>query len=200
MLFLVQKNVLFVIFFFSCVNIVFCELMLLELGDLLGLSLLRNFFSAANISARLLNISSSSNLIPHFVLHISRLPDIAQKTACTQNEAMDVTFQMKYALAFYSSMHVTREIKQILGGAFFFIHPVNDLRQISSTILDNYPRLSQTIILDYLRHLSLTFLDNYPQLSQTTSLNYLSQRSQTILDNYPRLSQKTILDYLRKLS
>ena len=64
MLFLVPKNVLFVIFFFSCVNIVFCELMLLELGDLLGLSLLRNFFSAANISARLLNISSSSNLIP----------------------------------------------------------------------------------------------------------------------------------------
>ena len=87
-----SKNVLFVIFFFSCVNIVFCELILLELGDLLGLSLLRNFFSAANISARLLNISSSSNLIPHFVLHISRLPDIAQKTACTQNEAMDVTF------------------------------------------------------------------------------------------------------------
>ena len=100
MLFLVPKNVLFVIFFFSCVNIVFCELMLLELGDLLGLSLLRNFFSAANISARLLNISSSSNLIPHFVLHISRLPDIAQKTACTQNEAMDVTFQMKYVSAF----------------------------------------------------------------------------------------------------
>ena len=100
MLFLVPKNVLFVIFFFSCVNIVFCELMLLELGDLLGLSLLRNFFSAANISARLLYISSSSNLIPHFVLHISRLPDIAQKTACTQNEAMDVTFQMKYVSAF----------------------------------------------------------------------------------------------------
>ena len=100
MLFLVPKNVLFVIFFFSCVNIVFCELMLLELGDLLGLSLLRNFFSAANISARLLNISSSSNLIPHFVLHISRLPDIAQKTACTQNEAMDVTFQMKYVSTF----------------------------------------------------------------------------------------------------
>jgi len=73
--------------------------MLLDLGDLLWLSLLRNFFSAANISERLLNISNSSNLTPHFVLHISRLPDIAQKTDCTQNEAMDVTFQMKYVSA-----------------------------------------------------------------------------------------------------
>ena len=53
-----------------------------------------------NISARLLNISTSSTFIPHFVLLISQLPDIAQKTACTQNEAMDVTFQMKYVLAF----------------------------------------------------------------------------------------------------
>ena len=103
MLFLVPKNVLFVIFFFSCVNIVFCELMLLELGDLLGLSLLRNFFSAARsiFSCKYFsNISNSSNFIPHFVLLISRLPDIAQKTACTRNEAMDVTFQMKYVLAF----------------------------------------------------------------------------------------------------
>ena len=95
-----QKNVLYIFFSLSYLKTVFCELMLLESGDLLGSFLLRNFFSAANISARLLNISSSSNLIPHFVLHISRLPDIAQKTACTQNEAMDVTFQMKYVSAF----------------------------------------------------------------------------------------------------
>ena len=53
-----------------------------------------------NISAKMLNISKSSNLIPDFVLLVSRLPDIAQKTACTQNEAMDPTFQMKYVLAF----------------------------------------------------------------------------------------------------
>ena len=88
-------------------KMVFCELMLLELGALLGLSLLRNFFNAArsiffvvNISARFLNISNSSNFIPNFVLLISRLPDIAQKTACTRNEALDVTFQMKYVLVF----------------------------------------------------------------------------------------------------
>ena len=81
---------------------VFCELMLLELGALLGLSLLRNFFNAArsnfffvNISARFLNISNSSNFIPHFVLL-----NIAQKTACTRNEALDVTFQMNYVLVF----------------------------------------------------------------------------------------------------
>ena len=40
--------------------------------------------------------SNSSNFIPHIVLLISRLPDIAQKTACTRNEPMGVTFQIKY--------------------------------------------------------------------------------------------------------
>ena len=102
-LFLVPKNVVYVIFFFSCLEMVLCELMLLELGYLLGLSLLRNFLSAAGsiVSCKYFgNISNSSNFIPHFVLLISRLPDIAQKTACTRNEAMDVTFQMKYVLAF----------------------------------------------------------------------------------------------------
>ena len=60
-----QKNVFYIIF--SCLKMVFCDLMLC---DLLGLSLLRNFYSAA------------------------------QKTACTRNEAMDVTFQMKHFSAF----------------------------------------------------------------------------------------------------
>ena len=102
-LFLVPKNVVYVIFFFSCLDMVLCELMLLELGYLLGLSLLRNFFSATRsiFSCKYFsNISNSSNFIPHFVLLISRLPDIAQKTACTRNEAMDVTFQMKYVSVF----------------------------------------------------------------------------------------------------
>ena len=81
---------------------VFCELMLLELGDLLGSFLLRIFFSAARSIFSCKYFSNSSNLIPHFVLHIPRLPDIAQETTCTQNEAMDmdVTFQMKYVSAF----------------------------------------------------------------------------------------------------
>ena len=62
-IFLSKKNVFYVIFFFSCLKMVFCELMLLELGDLLGLSLLRNFlvrqgqYFLVNISARWLNIS-----------------------------------------------------------------------------------------------------------------------------------------------
>ena len=101
-IFLSKKNVFYVIFFFSCLKMVFCELMLLELGDLLGLSLLRNFLvrQAKYFLQKLLNISNSSNFIPHFVLLISRLPDIAQKTTCTRNEAMDVTFQIKYVLAF----------------------------------------------------------------------------------------------------
>ena len=101
-----QKNVFYVIFFFSCVKILFCELMLLQLGDLLGSSLLRNFFNTARsifsckYFSKIAQYFHSSDFIPHFVLLISRLPDIAQKTACTRNEAMDVTFQMKYVLAF----------------------------------------------------------------------------------------------------
>ena len=65
-LFLVPKNVVYVIFFFSCLDMVLCELMLLELGYLLGLSLLRNFFSAARsifsckILAFLFSISGGS--------------------------------------------------------------------------------------------------------------------------------------------
>ena len=98
-----KKMFFFVIFFFSYLKRVFSELMLLELDDLLGLSLLRNFFSAARsiFSCKYFsNISNSSNFIPHFVLLISRLPDIAQKTACTRNEAIDVTFHMKYVSVF----------------------------------------------------------------------------------------------------
>ena len=45
--FLVPKNVFYVIFFYSCLNMLFYERMLLDLGDLLALSLLRNLFSAA---------------------------------------------------------------------------------------------------------------------------------------------------------
>ena len=41
------KKYLFIIFFFSCLKMVICELMLLELGDLLWSSLLRNYFSVA---------------------------------------------------------------------------------------------------------------------------------------------------------
>ena len=61
-----KKNVLFVIFFFSCVNIVFCELMLLDLGDLLGLSLLRIFlvwqgqYFLVNILSVLVSITGGS--------------------------------------------------------------------------------------------------------------------------------------------
>ena len=101
-----QKNVSYAIFFFRCLQMVFCELMLLELGDLLGLSLLRNFFSAARsifsckYFSKIAQYFHSSNFIPHFVLLISQLPDIPQKSACTQNEAMDGTFQMKYVSFF----------------------------------------------------------------------------------------------------
>ena len=47
--FFVPKNVLCNLLF-QLFEMVFCELVLLELGDLLGLSLLRNFFSAASLT------------------------------------------------------------------------------------------------------------------------------------------------------
>ena len=40
-----------------------------------------------------------ANLIPCIVLPISRLPDIAQKTTCTQNVPMNATFYSKCVLA-----------------------------------------------------------------------------------------------------
>ena len=43
-----QKYVFYVIFLFSYLKMVFCELMLLDLGDLFGMSLLRNSFSVAS--------------------------------------------------------------------------------------------------------------------------------------------------------
>ena len=39
--------------------------------------------------------SNSSNLIPHIVLVIPRLPDTIQKSLCTADGAMDPTFHMK---------------------------------------------------------------------------------------------------------
>ena len=41
-----------------------------------------------------------NNPIPCIVLPISWLPDISQKTTCTQNVPMDVTFHLKYVPAF----------------------------------------------------------------------------------------------------
>ena len=43
------------------------------------------------------------NLIPCIVLPIPQLPDIAQRTTCTQNVRMDVTFHLRYVPAFYTA-------------------------------------------------------------------------------------------------
>ena len=49
------------------------------------------------------------NMIPCFVLPISRLPNIAQKTTCTQNEAMVVTFHLRYVPAF-NNVYILRNL------------------------------------------------------------------------------------------
>ena len=43
---------------------------------------------------RLYNIQTFGNLIPHFNLLISKIPNILQKSVCTPDKAMDLTFQM----------------------------------------------------------------------------------------------------------
>ena len=50
--------------------------------------------------ARLPSIEYSGNLIPHFDLLISRLPDIIQRSFCTPDGAIDLIFQMNYVPAF----------------------------------------------------------------------------------------------------
>ena len=40
------------------------------------------------------------NVIPYILLPISWLPNVTQKTTCTQNAAMDVPFNLGYVPAF----------------------------------------------------------------------------------------------------
>ena len=57
-----------------------------------------------------------------FDLLISQLPDIVQKSFCTSDGAIDLTFQMNYVPVFY--IFVAREIKQTLLHKFseFFVY------------------------------------------------------------------------------
>ena len=59
-------------------------------------------------------------MIPHIVLLISQLPDIVQKSFCTPDGAMDLTFQMNYVPAFWQA---TRKITQ-KRRCIFFCHPL----------------------------------------------------------------------------
>ena len=67
----------------------------------------------------------TKNLIPHFDLLISKLPDIVQKIFCTSDGAMDHTF--KGIMCQSSGMFVAREIKQKLQrkfSEFFLLYPL----------------------------------------------------------------------------
>ena len=123
-LFLVPKNVFYVIFFFSCLKMIFCELMLLELGDLLGLSLLRNFlvrqgqYFLVNISARWLNISILLIWYPIlFCLYLSS-PISYRKLLVLKTKLWMSPF--KWNMSQPSRMSVTGDIKQA-----YLRHPVD---------------------------------------------------------------------------
>ena len=66
-------------------------------------------------------------------------------------------------------------------------------------MLDNYYRLSQATIFDYLRQLSQTLLENYLRQSRASFLDGLRQLSQTILSEYLKLFMATNLDNLKQL-
>ena len=72
-------------------------------------------------SLKLFNIQTFWNLIPHFTLLRSRLPNIIQKSFCTPDEAIDPAFPMNYVPAFY---HVCSQRNQAKTAANFFRHPV----------------------------------------------------------------------------
>ena len=116
MLFLVSKNVLFVIFFFSCVNIVFCELMLLELGDLLGLSLLRNFFSAAR---SIFSCKYFSKIAQYFQFFLFDAQFCFAHISAPQYRTENCLYS-KRSMSQPSKKLVTGDIKQKLRRIFFW--------------------------------------------------------------------------------
>ena len=64
---------------------------------------------------------------------------------------------------------------------------LDNLRQLSQTILDNYSRQSWTTILDNLTQISQTFLENNFRQSQTTILKNLimkQKQSMVVLVDY----------------
>ena len=65
------------------------------------------------------------NPIPYIVLPLYRLPDVTQKTTCTQNVALDVTFHLRYVSAFNNVYILSNPWKtaKILFMRFFK-HPV----------------------------------------------------------------------------
>ena len=75
---------------------------------------------------RLSNIQTFWNLIPYFILLISRLPNIVQKSFCTPDKAMDPTFPMNYALA----REIKKKMQHIFSG-----HPVLSIMNPNSFII-----------------------------------------------------------------
>ena len=62
------------------------------------------------------------SLIPYIILQESPLPDVAQKTFCIQNVAMDVTFHLRYVPAF-NDVYILRnpwKNAKILSMRFFW--------------------------------------------------------------------------------
>ena len=70
------------------------------------------------------------NLIPCIVLPISRLPNIAQKTICTQNVPTDVTFHLRYVQAFKTKCNWRYQAKS-KWGVFFETPCINNSPIIS---------------------------------------------------------------------
>ena len=55
-------------------------------------------------------------MLPHFDLHISQLPDIVQKSVCTSDGAMDLTFQMSNVPAVYQVCRQRNLAKTVAQG------------------------------------------------------------------------------------
>ena len=72
---------------------------------------------------KILDSSNSWNLIPKIGFHITQLSDIVQKSLCTSDVAMDLTFQMIYVPAVYhvcSRRNWAKTVAKVLVSFFLF--------------------------------------------------------------------------------
>ena len=113
-----QKYVFCVIFFFSYLKMVFCELMLLDLGDLLGMSLLRNSFSAAS---SIFSCKYFSKIAQYFQFFLFDAQFCFAHISAPQYRTENCLYS-KRSMSQPSKKLVTRDIKQKLRRIFFWTH------------------------------------------------------------------------------
>ena len=111
-----QKYVFYVIFLFSYLKMVFCELMLLDLGDLFGMSLLRNSFSVAS---SIFSCKYFSKIAQYFQFFLFDAQFCFAHISAPQYRTENCLYS-KRSMSQPSKKLVTGDIKQKLRRIFFW--------------------------------------------------------------------------------